>query len=223
MKLLWGAPWGVYVMASLLSLPVIVGGGIVGRPGWAAQTLALIAIWQLAAGAGWRWPGRRVAGAVTAILAALIMGFLCMVSLWQWRLGRELHTLEREVLAHPGEPVYIRYTPLSERPAYLLQRVRGVPSPTETYNLAMLAQWRGDSIHTPVILPDTLRPYVEGYRAPVTLRASGAPALLTHRRLPQWPESHDCLAIPRAGRGDTLYYYILRQVPWGDRVRDFGE
>lgn len=217
LKELMATPWAVIAGAAVLSIPIVITSGIVGRTGWFGQCLALIAIWQFAVADKWRLT-RTPAVVVGSLMAALTLGHLAAVAAWQYKLGAELRRANQMVAQHPGKQIYMDYTPSGNRPWYLLGRGRGVVDYTETYPLRMLSEWRGDSITAPYILPLSVR-----NASPGTSVANGyvTDKMPTGREVDGliWltNSSPYTIAVPYSNHGTPMWYVTERTLPAGNR------
>lgn len=149
-------PWVIFAVAAVISLIPSVGGGIVGRSGWFAQTFALIAFYRWGVMCGWHirpLPAR----ILSSVLSVLILLHLAEVARWQRVSGTELTDSISTYAADPSQPVYMDYTRQDAQPIWVLNKTRGVIDPTETYLLDMMARYDGDSIHPYRVLPTAVR------------------------------------------------------------------
>lgn len=175
LKELVRTPWIVYVTASLAGAFLSATSGIVGRSGWFASVMTLIAMVQWVRKSGWH-VGRIVGMVVSAVLSVVIIVHIVAVDVVQSRLSRELVKALEAYSLHPDEPVYMDYQPWDTLQWLTLAKVRGVPEPYETYTLTQYAsRYASNDADVMVVLPTEaedmecteMTPAGRGYVTPV--------------------------------------------------------
>ncbi len=128
------SPWIIFVTASLIGVCMSGVSGIVGRSGWFASLMAVIAMAQWGCRYGWHIRGK--AGAVASgVLSVLMICHMAVVDVVQWRMRSELVSALTSYIRNPHEPVYMDYLPWDTWRWLTLAKVRGVPEPYEQSQL----------------------------------------------------------------------------------------
>lgn len=154
LKQLLPTPWSVFVMMALMSLPIVVVGGIVGRSGFFGQVSAIIAMYMLAARI---WP-RRDAATKTSVALAVLLSVAVAVHYiefvrYQTRLNTEVHEALAQYRSSVDGAVYLDYTSDPDMPWYLLRKTRGVPDEDDFYLCTNLTQYAGAHSRPFTVLP----------------------------------------------------------------------
>lgn len=199
-------PWSVMVMMSLMSLPIVVAGGIVGRAGFFGQVSALIAVCQLLR---LMWPGLRVNKilnvALSVVLSAALAFHYIQFTRVQLRLNDEVRSALNDYSKSPDGAVYLDFTNEPDLPWYLLRKTRGVPDEDDFYLTTSITRCLGTADRPFTVLPSGLReadidtltadlPVGKGY---VTLRTLGREMPDSGgRRLISAPGVPDSIAVP---------------------------
>lgn len=217
-------PWAVFVMMALMSLPIVVFGGIVGRPGFFGQTAALIALVMLLKEVFPRMHPGRFSGMVAAFVlsVAVVFHYVEFVR-YQLRLNDEVRQAVAQYLVSDDGAVYMDYTSEPDMPFYLLRKTRGVPDEDDIYLCTNLTRYRGSESRPFTVLPEALRGVnpdtlsgdlllPKGY---LTLRTPGTEMPESDgRRLISLPEHPDSIAVPVPG--SRAFYVTQRDLdPYG--------
>ncbi len=195
--------WSVFVMMSLLSLPIVAVGGIIGRSGFFGQVPAVIALVILL-----REQARdfRLSRPFSVILASFLALVLLIHYLeftrYQLRMNREVRAAISGYLASPTGAVYMDCTDEPDLPWYVLRKTRGVPDADDFYLCTSLTKWIGTPGRPFTVLPSALKELDpdtltsdfqvgDGY---VTLRTPGR----------EMPDAAGRRLIERSGRPDSI-------------------
>lgn len=147
---------GIFAVASLISMVMSGVSGIVGRSGWFAEIYALIVITYFAKDYVVKIPK-----IIYSLLAIIVLIHMSMVVLSQHTAGREYAEFDRAYLKSKSGIVFIDYTRDDERSAFLLNKVRGVPDPDDTYLLKTYAEHYSEISPKPIVLPSDAKQYLE--------------------------------------------------------------
>ncbi|MCM1153190.1 MAG: DUF6056 family protein [Muribaculum sp.] len=216
--------WGIYALISLLSMAVSAVSGIVGRSGWFAQTFAFIAWAQLLSKP---YPTdkiskiRKYIRGVAAALCGMTVIFISVGSAWwQFRLWNETRTVYRIYSENPASPVYFDITRETDLPFWTRRSVRGVPDEDDVYLLTVIRDVKGDSVHSPVILPASVRNISFGrVSLPLKVRDGeiyeNTTGVTTNTPIPN--SSPEKIGVPFEKDGKKLLYIVERDRDPGDR------
>lgn len=156
-KMLAATDWIVFAMAAISSAIVNPVGGIVGRPGWFAQTFAVIAMVRMLMSCRLPRMPKTVASTLTALMLAAVAfnlgAFLC----WQTKMERQTNDILNRFKNNPREFIYMDYIRHSDVPWYVLCKTKGVPDENDRGVLGAEMRFHGDNTCQPVILPEKLR------------------------------------------------------------------
>jgi len=196
-------PWSVFAMMSLMSLPIVAAGGIIGRSGFFGQVSAIIALVLLLKESA---PDFKLSRKCTAIVASLLAFVLLVHYLeftrYQLRMNREVRAAVSGYLASPTGAVYMDYTNEPDLPWYVLRKTRGVPDADDFYLCTSLTKWIGTPERPFTVLPsalkgldpDTITSDLRVGNGYVTLRTPGR----------EMPDAAGRRLIERSGRPDSI-------------------
>ena len=210
--------WGVMAMMAIMSMPIVVFGGIVGRPGFFGQTAALIAlVWLLKEAFPGVKPGRKTGAIIACVLAAAVVFHYVEFVRYQLKLNAEVREAVDQYLDSEDGAVYMDYTGDPDLPFYLLRKTRGVPDEDDFYLCTNLTQYRGSESRPFTVLPEALRnidadsltidvKLPKGY---LTRRIMGQEMPESgNRRLISTPAQPDSIAVPVP---NTRAYYVTQR------------
>lgn len=214
-KRLAATPWSIFALMAVLSLPIVVVGGIVGRSGFFGQVPAIIALALLLKelAPGVKMP-RTAAVVITVALTVGLVVHYVEFTRWQLQMSREVKTAISDYLNSPTGAVYLDFTNEPDTPWYLLRKTRGVPDEDDFYLSTSLTRWLGTPDRPFTVLPSALKginpdtlsadlPLPSGY---VTLRSLGTEMPdAAGRRLITSTQGCDSIAVPIPA---TRAYYV---------------
>lgn len=166
--------WVIFVVAAIISACFSAVSGIVGRSGWFASLMALIALGQWVVMRGCRI-SRSLGAIASTVLSVMILVHLVFVDTVQFKMSRELKAALTQYHYKCDEPVYMDYHPWNDYQWLTLSKVRGVPESYESYILSQYAaQYAYPDAPSLVVLPkaaeniypDTLVKVADGYLFP---------------------------------------------------------
>lgn len=167
-------PWTIFVVAAIVSACFSAVSGIVGRSGWFASLMALIALGQWVVMRDYHI-NRRIGAIASSVLSVMILVHLVVVDTVQFKMSRELKDVLTQYHHNPDEPVYMDYHPWDDYQWLTLAKLRGVPESYESYVLSLYAaQYAYTDAPSLVVLPkaaeniysDTLVKVADGYLFP---------------------------------------------------------
>ena len=157
----------IFAVASLVSMAMSGVSGIVGRSGWFAEIYALIVITYFA-----KEYLLKIPKVVYTLPALTVLVHVSMVVYGQRSAGIEYAEFDRKYLNSKSGIVFIDYTRDDERSAFLLNKVRGVPDPDDTYLLKTYAEHYSETSPKPIVLPSDAKKYLEaGLNETVVLKS----------------------------------------------------
>lgn len=156
----------IFAVASLVSMAMSGVSGIVGRSGWFAEIYALIVITYFAK------EYLKIPKIVYTLPALTVLVHVSMVVYGQRSAGIEYAEFDRKYLNSKSGIVFIDYTRDDERSAFLLNKVRGVPDPDDTYLLKTYAEHYSETSPKPIVLPVDAKKYLQsGLNETVVLKS----------------------------------------------------
>lgn len=143
-------PWLIFVAAAFISTGFLLLSHYGGRPGWFAQTFALIALFRI--------PFRFHIGMTLRRVGVVVMGILLsfhftVTAVWQTRLGSEAEKAIALLKNSDDSIIFMDYTDDRDLPFYVLRQVHGVPDADDSYYLSRLGSVYGNGSPL-VILPE---------------------------------------------------------------------
>lgn len=221
LKGLCRTPWLVFVLAALSSALVSAAGGVMGRPGWFAQSFAVIAIVQ------WMFTYRLpristlAASSVSTLLTLVIISHLGAFLIWQVRMERQLNEVISRFEKNPAQYIYMDYIRPADVPWYVLGKTLGAYDENDYWPLQMEMEYHGGNRYWPVILPERLKnfdfkdvklPY-NGGDFLLLLNPEGYSGRNIEREIDG--ELYVCVPIEQAGR--KMYYARKLYLAPGER------
>lgn len=213
--------WGVIAIAALTGMAISEFSGIVGRPGWFSQTLAVIDIWLLMCDTK---KSSHVLMPTLATLGALgLMWVNLMFCIWQVKMGNESAKALALYKASTNGQIYMDRTSLNDVPAITLGRVHGMPDADDIWLLKVYRDCYGDTTKLMRVLPTAL----EGTSRPDTIQLPKDMSVI--RDLPKGVRQYDLFDIPlildgmytltKFTIGDTIFYFRTPiELQPGDRL-----
>ncbi len=141
-------PVCIFAVASLISMTMSGVSGIVGRSGWFAEIYAFIVILILA-----KDYLQCIPKYVYYTLSAIVVAHVFAVAYFQQLAGKEYETFDKEYVNSCDGLVFFDYTRDNEWSILLLNKLRGVPDPDDTYLLKTYSEHYSPSSRLPVVLP----------------------------------------------------------------------
>lgn len=216
--------WSIFVVSAVVSACFSAVSGIVGRSGWFASLMALIALAQWVRMRGWHI-NRALGAVISTVLSVIIPVHLVAVDDMQSKMNKELGLALAQYSHKPDEPVYMDYHPWDAGMWITLAKVRGVPECYESYILKQYAmQYASENASLMVVLPrevenistDTIVKVSEGYLLPQHMARQSDDALTCYRvhggsYIPVWftdkKKRQMCYLTPlRLRPGDRMYF-----------------
>ncbi|MGM9852768.1 MAG: DUF6056 family protein [Muribaculaceae bacterium] len=220
--------WTIFAAAALVSSLFCAVSGIIGRTGFFAQIFSLISLFGMFPYSRLRLKPRTGAAIGVVILAVTCVQMI-LFAVWEHRLGAELREVIEKYKASPDGIVFADYTRDDEVPAFLLNKVRGVPDADDAWILRSIAWYYGDTDSRPLkILPTGVRGIDPGamteplrlgrYVITKTLPADTY-SIDVYDYMPLLAvriDGTEYMVTPFTLRGTTLYKLEPRYVDWGD-------
>lgn len=171
----------------------------------------------------------RTGAAIGVVILAVTCVQMILFAVWEHRLGAELREVIEKYKASPDGIVFADYTRDDEVPAFLLNKVRGVPDADDAWILRSIAWYYGDADSRPLkILPTGVRGIDPGamteplrlgrYVITKTLPADTY-SIDVYDYMPLLAvriDGTEYMVTPFTLRGTTLYKLEPRYVDWGD-------
>lgn len=215
------APWFIFALAAFGSAFLSTFSGMVGRAGWCAQSFAVIAIfqWMLT----YRLPNLPVwlATSISSLLTVLIILHLGAFTYWQLKMERQVNEVIAEFEKNPEKCIFMDYIRPGDVPWYVLGKTLGVFDENDWGFVCEEKAYRGDGVHSPVILPEKLRNFdFKGLSLPYRDKdfiLLPNPDRYDGPNIEREIEGRVYLLVPFENDGRTMFYARLRYLAPAER------